>query len=468
MDGDLTTFSSLELATLREVWVRVAEDFAPFDVNVTTDLGQYAAEGGVRVAIGGSWTDWYEDLQLKLGISAPDAATGVQLDSPSGANPDTVWVFATSILPNPATATPHDLAEAIAYVADVASHETGHHYGLAHQSVFDANGNMADEYRDGDGIRGPIMGNSFGDPRSLWAYGTVQGFEFVQTRIGTMPVPAVVMQDDIATLADRLGYREDEDGTSFSTARSLPDNRLNFVLDSDTDRYSTHGVIAQTSDRDYFSFTVPTLSDVSLQVDVAAMGANLDARIELWTANTATTSSGITTTTSRMLAASAPTSSLGASLFERLQPGTYYVVVASAGNYGDVGQYALSAVVRDVDPNSLEHGGRFVSGAKRKSEVLNVTSSDDQLAASLPPFRDDARDRHQSQAPLDTREMRDVVFRNFADYDRFANDLLRDGDVGGLVKSDTVPELEMPIGSPNADQLVKALHPARKFRSSGR
>src|SRR5437667_2184992 len=35
-DGDPTSFSASELSSINEVWTRVAEDFAPFNVNVTT------------------------------------------------------------------------------------------------------------------------------------------------------------------------------------------------------------------------------------------------------------------------------------------------------------------------------------------------------------------------------------------------------------------------------------------------
>ena len=33
-DGDPTSFSASELSSINEVWTRVAEDFAPFNVNV--------------------------------------------------------------------------------------------------------------------------------------------------------------------------------------------------------------------------------------------------------------------------------------------------------------------------------------------------------------------------------------------------------------------------------------------------
>ena len=36
-DGDFTSFNTAEQAAIRDLWQRAAEDFAPFDVDVTTE-----------------------------------------------------------------------------------------------------------------------------------------------------------------------------------------------------------------------------------------------------------------------------------------------------------------------------------------------------------------------------------------------------------------------------------------------
>ena len=60
MDADTTSFAPNELAAIKEVWQRMAEDFAPFNINVTTvDPGYFANGRALRVAIGGSGLDWY-------------------------------------------------------------------------------------------------------------------------------------------------------------------------------------------------------------------------------------------------------------------------------------------------------------------------------------------------------------------------------------------------------------------------
>ncbi|HAD61744.1 MAG TPA: hypothetical protein DCG12_21110, partial [Planctomycetaceae bacterium] len=56
-DGDRTSFSPEELVQIEELWARVAEDFAPFNVNVTTsDPFIYANRQAILVSIGGDGT----------------------------------------------------------------------------------------------------------------------------------------------------------------------------------------------------------------------------------------------------------------------------------------------------------------------------------------------------------------------------------------------------------------------------
>src|SRR5262249_30874645 len=53
-DGDPTTFSQSELNAIYDMWQAVAEDYAPFNINVTTvDPGSYADGVALKVVIGG-------------------------------------------------------------------------------------------------------------------------------------------------------------------------------------------------------------------------------------------------------------------------------------------------------------------------------------------------------------------------------------------------------------------------------
>ncbi|MBW3600054.1 MAG: hypothetical protein KY475_22625, partial [Planctomycetes bacterium] len=121
-ETDYATFSADEEEAIFQVWQHVAEDFAPFNVNVTTSLAEYnnAYDGSVRVAIGGEWDDWYDEWQREYDPPA-EPTSGVHLWTTRNADPNTVWVFAETI----------ETWEGNGYlfrkaVADTASHETGH------------------------------------------------------------------------------------------------------------------------------------------------------------------------------------------------------------------------------------------------------------------------------------------------------------------------------------------------------
>ncbi len=95
------------------------------------------------------------------------------------------------------------------------------------------------------------------------------------------------------------------------------------------------------ADADYFSFYT-TGGTVNLNVNVAALGANLDARLELYQMRSILHPTGGIIQIPVMIASAAPSNSLGASLSVYVGAGTYYVAVKSHGTYGDLGQYTLT------------------------------------------------------------------------------------------------------------------------------
>src|SRR5262249_9468318 len=113
-DGDPTTFSTTELTSINEIWTRVAEDFAPFNINVTTVAPSSFAHGAtLTVVIGGSSSDWYGT-----------AANGVSfLNSFTGSDANVAYVFSKNI----GSGFPK-------WVAEQVSHEAGHSFGLVNQS----------------------------------------------------------------------------------------------------------------------------------------------------------------------------------------------------------------------------------------------------------------------------------------------------------------------------------------------
>jgi hypothetical protein len=297
VDGDYSTFSAAESAAIREIWARVAEDYAPFNINVTTVAPPMVADrAAVRLAIGGHYSDWF-------GSSAGGVA---YVGGFYGSAPNIGYVFEDAL----GNGNPR-------YTAEAASHEAGHLFGLAHQAVW-SGAQLAEEYNTGSGDWAPIMGVGYYAGRTTWHRGTTdQG-------------PAA-HQDDLATLAgasNGFGYIADDYGSTTATAAALP------VVGGSV---SLSGLIGRTDDRDLFRFTTGGGS-LSFTLDVAPYGPNLDAVFELLN------SAGQT------LLSMSPGSSLGASLATTVAAGTYYLAIHASGGYGNLGQYTLRGTVLAQTP----------------------------------------------------------------------------------------------------------------------
>lgn len=292
-DGNTSTFSNTELANIRKIWEYVAEDFAPFNINVTTvQPGSFANGVSLRVAVGGdgSWTGGYYG-----GIGYIDSFTNYISNTAFG--------FPKNLLNgNPK------------YVGDVISHEAGHSFGLEHQSQYNAAGEKIAEYYRGPGDgRGPLMGRSYEAGRSIWWNGTSAEAWYIT-------------QDDMSLLArpqNGFGYRADDHGNAITNATPLNQSGTTAV---------GAGVITTTSDVDVFSFNTGA-GRVTMRVTVPAGTNNLDTRVELRDAN------------NRLITSAAPTNSFGATVTATVAAGSYRLIVASNARYGDVGTYAINGTI---------------------------------------------------------------------------------------------------------------------------
>jgi Ca2+-binding RTX toxin-like protein len=400
LDGQPAGFSPGELDAIHEIWRYIAEDYAPFDVNVTTDRDQY--DSGVRIAFGGSRHDWYDEISSQNHV-------GVQLDTP-GENPDTVWVFT------------QDIGNNVRRIADVGSHEAGHDFGLEHQSEFDADGDLVEEYAAGNGLKGPIMGNPSGDARGVWWVGLNEDHN---------------QQDDLAKLADRLGYRDDDHGNGFGAATSMNLSIVDILSGAeDLKHYYGSGIVEKLTDADYFRIDLVGRSDITVSVSVPADVANLDARLELWSSYSVQSPSGLMTNISYMVA-SADTADLGASLsVSGLTTGSYFVVVKSHGGMGDVGQYKVAATVTRLDPITLVGGTLTIYGTS-SDDVASVTFDgyNQYLAtAKLTQLNSDGSIHREWTRSFLTPQVASVVFHGYDGNDRMTNGssiaLTADGGAG--------------------------------------
>jgi hypothetical protein len=290
-DNDPLTFSPEEQQRIRFIWASVAEDYAPFNINVTTvdpDPGLYHTGGNyLRVVVSGE-KNFTGNSEFDGGLGEYDAYA-----DDDGAN--VAYVFGRKA---------DGGLSSIRFMAEAASHEAAHTFGLEHR-----------DKSTGNALRAPIMRkNSASDAeRGVWWD-------------GDMGV--------IASSANGFGYRADDHANSFAGASQLTATNAGLF---------GRGVIEQTSDVDVFQFTTGggnVSINVTLPIEADGIAhpnfprakdrniGNLDATLRLYNSSGA-------------LIAQDSDPSLLASLSANLTVGTYYVQVGSYGLAGDVGQYSL-------------------------------------------------------------------------------------------------------------------------------
>ena len=294
-DGD-PAYSPGERAAMHTIWRVVAEDFALFNLNVTTvEPPAFRDKVAFRMVIGGEDADLGKDGSLGTAFTNSWRAYGVRYKAG--------FSFAAGWNSRFDDDGPQALIAAAAVeIGNTASHEFGHALGLDH-------------YED-DGQRGGLMYVSdFGLSRERWVKGVDVKGEF---------------QNDYAEITagyQKIGFRSDDHGDTVAQATPLGPG-------------GADGLIAVASDVDVFRFEAA--GDMSVSVLVSEYLGNLDATLTIYDA------AGVTL-------AHRATEALGeAADLVGLPAGTYYAAVSGAGAVGDVGTYRLEVAVADVRPPGLE------------------------------------------------------------------------------------------------------------------
>ncbi len=339
-DNDVTTFSDEELRRIEEIWYRVAEDYAPLNVNVSTvEPSSIRDFESIRVVLGGTGT-WNGE-----------PSGGVSLvNSFSSNQSNTCFVFTDNLVDETGKGAPN-------FSAMNASHEAGHTFGLLHHSQYNSSGQKTKEYDPGDLRLGPIMGAAFFSERSTW-------------NNGPSNVSSSTLQDDLVVLTrsgnQTMQFRADDIGSTTATATAIS------VLETAS---SVSGLIGRNDDADYFRFeTAGGL--VSLSVEGLNLrriysnqglnfGTNLDAVLKLY--------DGAGT----LLKTASPADSVFAALSEQLSSGTYFVAVSGTGEYGSLGQYTLTTQVTPAPPAPVISGpAGTVTSARPVFEWSSVSGVD--------------------------------------------------------------------------------------------
>jgi hypothetical protein len=323
-DGDPLTFSAAELTAIQTAWLRVAEDYAPFDVDVTTeDPGLEAIRRtnsndtvyGVRVVIT-KGAPWYPTGGGVGYVGTFDRTVGAGSDWPC-------FVFYDR------------LSSTARYFAEASSHEAGHTLGLSHDGVI-----SGPSYYEGAGDWAPIMGAAY--------YRNVTQFSKGEYALANN------QEDDFAVMVSNgAAIRTDDHGNTFGTATTF-----------DLNAGSATGVISTAADQDVFKLVVPA-GTLRLRASTAtlAQGANLDVALHLYDAG------------NNHLAGVNSDASLDATLAADVPAGTYYVVVSGSANgnvsttgysnYASIGSYTLALTPAPFTVTAPNGGETWIAGSSQ-------------------------------------------------------------------------------------------------------
>ena len=276
---------------ITDVWEIIAEDFSPFNINITTDRSIYEATPINRRMM---------CIFTPTDTAAPGSGGVAYLYSFADSSDDPCWVY------NLGTKS----------AGDTGSHEVGHTMGLIHD------GQGSNEYYTGHNEWGPIMGASFGRDVAQWSIG-----EYTNATNTT--------EDDIQVIAgpiNDIGFATDDHGNTANTSTTL-------ITDSGGNVSSTEnsGIIEQRTDIDMFSFLSET-GEASFTVNPFHSHPNLDIKLRLLDMN------------ENEIAVSDP-SDLSASITENISAGLYHLEIQGTGmstpdtgysDYGSLGQFSIS------------------------------------------------------------------------------------------------------------------------------
>lgn len=317
-DGIPSSFSAAEQEAIQKIWQRVAEDYAPFDVNVTT------ADPGVDAIRRTSSSDQQYGSRVVItrntfyNCSCGGVAYIGTFDWYSSATPDyyqPAWVFFDAL------GNGYEK-----YVAEAASHEAGHNLGLNHDGRTSPNEGYYGGHGSGETGWAPIMGVGYSRNLSQWSKG-----EYAY---------ANNTEDDLAIIPQNGALlRADDAGSSTASASNLGGSSSNGSVLVDRS-----GLIEQRGDADVYAF-VAGAGTVQFDIAPATPGPNLDVEARLLDG------------AGNVLAQSNPVDTLGASISTTVSGGSYYLRIDGVGkgdlttgysDYGSLGQYRISGSFADT------------------------------------------------------------------------------------------------------------------------
>jgi hypothetical protein len=370
-------FTPAELNIIKSVWRSVAEDYAGFNVDVTTEQPiSYDPDHFAKVVIS-STSSWYGN-----------GAGGVSfIRSSRLANNQPSFVF-SSLLNN-----------SIKNVSEATSHEVGHMLGLYHTAEYDVNCNYIRDYYSGSNSStgqgwAPIMG--VGYYRALTQWTNTSEYPFLSSPYGCNTAE----QDDVSIITapssydtGDLRFANDEAGNTVSTAGNLRRTVVNNIATVD------HLGILSRGDLDLYKIT--TLGgDINITVNpMTPVQTNLigdaDFAVRLLDSNMNILSianpDGVLPATVEALGVPSGTYYLEivpSGYLDVSQPGGY-TTNGSAGQYNVIGSYsspagdAISPITSITSPTNGANVSGTLAVSASASDNVGITTVDFYVDSTL-------------------------------------------------------------------------------------
>lgn len=326
-DTDPNSFSTEERIAMANIWHRIAEDLAPFDIDVTTER---PASFGPNIG--------------HILVTSNTDETGAPMPYPSAGGIAYVGVFGMPQYEyfQPALVYYNKLSYTTSFIAEAASHEFGHNLGLSHHGTSTA----SYYYGHGTGLTSwaPIMGVGYYKNVTQWSKG-----EYTD---------ANNTQDDLMRISNKLQYRQDDHSNNMLSATALIADAEGVIVSSypEIDPLNqlpdNKGVIEKSDDIDIFYFdTEAGTVDFSITpawlsyTSFSSRSGNLDIKATLYD-------------DLGQLITSDPIDNTNAQISLNVPAGRYYLAIEGIGNattpysdYGSLGQYYISGNIIPVTPD---------------------------------------------------------------------------------------------------------------------